>query len=143
MQNKRIAYLILTSSLCLGITLGALPVLADQEDKVTICHGAGQAGTTHYETLTISRNAVYQDHSQGGHFYENGTPKAGHEEDYLGECQDADPSPEPSPTPTATPSLEPSPTPTDNNSTSGRSNDSSTDSSNYSNSQNKEETGEV
>jgi len=52
-------------------------------DKVTICHGAGQDGTTKFVTLTISVNAVY---GNGGHFYENGTPQAGHEQDYFGAC---------------------------------------------------------
>ena len=52
-------------------------------DKVTICHAAGQEGTTHYVTLTIGYNAVY---GPAGHFYENGTPRAGHEQDYLGPC---------------------------------------------------------
>lgn len=49
--------------------------------KVTICHAAGRAGTTHY--VTLSHHAVY---GLGGHFYENGTPRAGHEQDYLGPC---------------------------------------------------------
>ncbi len=54
-----------------------------QNDKVTICHAAGLAGTTKFVTLTISVNAVY---GNGGHFYENGTPQAGHEQDYFGPC---------------------------------------------------------
>ena len=53
-------------------------------EKVTICHAAGLAGTTKYVTLTISYNAVY---GPGGHFNENGTTQAGHEEDYLGPCE--------------------------------------------------------
>lgn len=55
------------------------------QDKVTICHAAGQAGTTHFNTLTIGYNAVY---GPAGHFYENGTPRAGHEQDYLGACKE-------------------------------------------------------
>jgi LPXTG-motif cell wall-anchored protein len=62
-----------------------------EEKKVTICHAAGRAGTTHFETLTISENAVYKEN--GGHFYENGTPRAGHEQDYLGECVTTPPPP--------------------------------------------------
>lgn len=54
-------------------------------DKVTICHAAGRDGTDKYVTLTISENAVYKE--QGGHFYENGTPRAGHEDDYFGPCK--------------------------------------------------------
>jgi uncharacterized repeat protein (TIGR01451 family) len=52
-------------------------------DKVTICHAAGHAGTTTFVTLTISVNAVY---GPGGHFNNNGTPQAGHELDYFGPC---------------------------------------------------------
>jgi hypothetical protein len=48
--------------------------------KVTICHAAGRAGTTHYIQLTISANGL------AGHFDNNGTPKAGHELDYMGPC---------------------------------------------------------
>src|SRR5262245_31943974 len=52
-------------------------------DKVTICHASGLAGTTKFETLTIGHQAVY---GPGGHFNENGTPQAGHEQDYFGPC---------------------------------------------------------
>ena len=107
----------------------SIPVVkADNEEKITICHGAGQADTTHFETLTISRNAVYQDHGQGGHFYENGTPKAGHEQDYMGSCRSSDPSVQPSASPSIEPSANPSvvpsstPTPTPNNNVSDNSN---------------------
>ena len=55
----------------------------DCEKKITICHAAGRDGTTHYRTLDISYNAVY---GPGGHFNENGTPRAGHENDHLGAC---------------------------------------------------------
>jgi LPXTG-motif cell wall-anchored protein len=76
----------ITAAILIG--LGSLIIgssaLAEGE-KVIICHAAGREGTTHYETLEISTNAVFKD--QGGHFYENGTPAAGHEQDYLGPCQ--------------------------------------------------------
>jgi len=52
--------------------------------KVTICHAAGLDGTTKYVTLTVGHQAVY---GPAGHFYENGTPRAGHEQDYLGPCK--------------------------------------------------------
>lgn len=53
-------------------------------EKITICHAAGKAGEqANYTTLTLPWNAVY---GNGGHFNEDGTPQAGHEEDYLGEC---------------------------------------------------------
>lgn len=56
-------------------------------NKVTICHAAGKAGTTKYVTLTISENAVYGRNGNAGHFSENGTPAAGHEDDYFGACE--------------------------------------------------------
>ena len=49
----------------------------DKAPKVTVCHAAGLAGTTHYVAITISANGL------NGHFLNNGTPKAGHEEDYI------------------------------------------------------------
>jgi hypothetical protein len=45
--------------------------------KVTICHAAGLAGTTHYIEITISVNGL------NGHFDNNGTPRAGHEQDFI------------------------------------------------------------
>lgn len=68
----------------IGGTAATALATNDHPDKVTICHAAGLAGTTHYETLTIGYEAVY---GPGGHFNENGTPQAGHEQDYLGPCQ--------------------------------------------------------
>jgi hypothetical protein len=130
----------LVALISLGISTYAMaPVVkADNDDKITICHGAGRAGTTHFETLTISRNAVYQDQGNGGHFYENGTPKAGHEQDYVGGCRSAEASPStnPSASPSVTPSVNPSATPTgsnsNNNSNSGSSNSGSSSNSNTS-----------
>jgi hypothetical protein len=46
-------------------------------EKVTICHAAGLAGTTHFITITLSANGLK------GHFENDGTPKAGHELDFL------------------------------------------------------------
>ncbi len=46
-------------------------------EKVTVCHAAGLAGTTHYVAITISANGL------NGHFGNNGTPKAGHELDFI------------------------------------------------------------
>jgi hypothetical protein len=45
--------------------------------KVTVCHAAGRAGTTKYVSITISANGA------NAHFTNNGTPKAGHELDFL------------------------------------------------------------
>lgn len=80
------------------------------QPKVTLCHAAGLDGTTKYITLTVGYPAAY---GPGGHFFENGTPRAGHEQDYLGPCA-AEPTPTPgvTPTPVPTPSLTPRPTPT-------------------------------
>jgi hypothetical protein len=53
-------------------------------DTVTICHAAGQADTIKFVTLTIPYNAAY---GEAGHFNEDGTPQAGHENDYEGACE--------------------------------------------------------
>jgi hypothetical protein len=50
---------------------------AGGKEKVTICHAAGRAGTTHYVEITVGAPAQY------GHIDEHGTPQAGHEEDYY------------------------------------------------------------
>ena len=69
--------------LIVGFT--ARTVTAGGDDgKVTLCHASGQSGTLHYETLTVGYPAAY---GEAGHFYENGTPRAGHEDDYLGPCR--------------------------------------------------------
>jgi hypothetical protein len=47
------------------------------QEKVTICHAAGRAGTTHYVEITVGAPAQY------AHIDEHGTPQAGHEEDYY------------------------------------------------------------
>ena len=59
--------------------------LAEKPESVTFCHVAGGPMTRRTSvTLTLPYNAVF---GQGGHFDENGTPQAGHENDYLGPCQ--------------------------------------------------------
>src|SRR3990172_9622991 len=67
-------------------------VLADPPEMITICHAAGQAGTTQFTTLHLPYVAVY---GQAGHFNEDGTPRAGHEDDYLGPCEGDNPTPTP------------------------------------------------
>jgi len=62
-------------------TIGS--VSGTRAEKVTICHAVGQADTTHYVTLNLPRQAVF---GEAGHFFENGTTRAGHEQDYLGPC---------------------------------------------------------
>ncbi len=72
----------------LGI-LAALPAPASATgipQFVTICHAAGLEGTTKFVTLTLPYDAVFGHNGESGHLNENGTTKAGHEQDYLGEC---------------------------------------------------------
>lgn len=76
----------------------------NDDDKVTICHAAGQAGTTKFVTITVDRNALK------GHFDEKGTPLAGHEQDYMGACKDPSPSPSAKPSESAKPSQSAKPT---------------------------------
>lgn len=83
-------------------------IAGEHPSKVTICHASGLAGTTKYETLTIGYEAVY---GPAGHFYENGTPQAGHEQDYLGPCLTPSESPSQSIEPTPTPEGSSSPSP--------------------------------
>lgn len=91
-MRKTFLYLVAVAA---AATLGLLASVAlaggggSPPEMVTICHAAGQEGTTKFVTLTIPYNAVY---GQAGHLNENGTPQAGHEEDYLGPCQ-GDPDP--------------------------------------------------
>jgi len=69
---------------------GVRALNAAPAEKVTICHAAGQDGTTHFVEITASYNAIY---GQAGHFYEPGTPAAGHEQDYEGPCKKSPPDP--------------------------------------------------
>jgi hypothetical protein len=89
MKLRRLAALVSATVLALGM----VTAVSATTDKVTICHASGLDGTTKFETLNISVNAVY---GPGGHFNENGTPQAGHEQDYLGPCKADEPSSEPS-----------------------------------------------
>lgn len=96
-------------ALLLLFGIATVPVLAGQ-DKITICHAAGLEGTTKFVTLTIAAPAVY---GPAGHFNENGTTQAGHEQDYFGPCEgDEEPTPTPTATDTPTPTPEPTPTAT-------------------------------
>lgn len=85
--RSRAAFLLAGGLLCGATLLGTVSPASATEggEKVTICHAAGRDGTDKYVTLTVSTNAVYKE--QGGHFYENGTPRAGHEDDYFGSCK--------------------------------------------------------
>lgn len=57
---------------------------ATAADKITICHATGSGD---YQTLTLPPKAVYGKNGASGHFNEQGTPNAGHENDYLGPCR--------------------------------------------------------
>ena len=72
-----------------GLVAGGVgPAFGGGDDKITICHAAGQEGTTTFVTLHLPEQAVF---GQGGHFNENGTPQAGHEDDYMGPCNNTPP----------------------------------------------------
>src|SRR3712207_4952461 len=63
-----------------------------QDHKVTLCHAAGLAGTTHYVTITIARQAA-EHHLDP----ETGTPRAGHGQASLAACTPPPPPPPPPP----------------------------------------------
>src|SRR3989344_3248711 len=69
-------------------TTAALVVFAAPPAPVTICHATGSGS---YNTIHTNENAI------SGHFENNGTPKAGHEDDLLFEgtveCPGDDPEP--------------------------------------------------
>jgi hypothetical protein len=52
----------------------------DSNGRFTICHVAGLAGSTQCQTLTLPEPAVC------AHLGEQGTPQAGHEQDFCGPC---------------------------------------------------------
>jgi hypothetical protein len=79
-----------------------------QGKKITICH-ATSSETNPYESETISCNAIYGQNGNAGHFDENGTPQAGHEDDVFADENGLCPG-ETLPTPSVTPSIEPTPT---------------------------------
>ena len=63
----------------------SVSLLEATPDFVTFCHVAGRAeDPANTVTLTLPSNAVF---GQGGHFNEDGTPQAGHEQDHLGACE--------------------------------------------------------
>jgi len=99
--NVGLMVLAVTVALALQAVVGPAKVSA-AKDEVCICHAAGQAGTTHFVTVCANRTAIF---GQAGHFYEDGTPRAGHEEDYLGPCNSPSPEPSPEPSPSPSPGL--------------------------------------
>jgi hypothetical protein len=71
--------------LSVALLLGTFATTTATQEKVTLCHAAGLNDTTKFVTLTVGWPAAF---GPAGHFYENGTPRAGHEQDYLGPCQE-------------------------------------------------------
>lgn len=90
MSFKRVALIIWACTILAWGAVGVQEAGATGQQQVTICHAAGLEGTTQYVTLTIAYPAVY---GPAGHFFENGTPRAGHEQDYLGACVTEPPPP--------------------------------------------------
>lgn len=105
---------ILISALVLVTVLfvaNATMVNARGQEKVTICH-ATSSETNPYVEITVGSPAA----DLSPHLDSNGSPLAGHEQDFLlgeGEaCDDVpDPTPTPEVTPSATPLITPSPSP--------------------------------
>ena len=63
--------------------------LANPPAKIVICHVAGLASDpANHITLELPAPAVY---GHGGHFNENGTTQAGHEQDTFGPCHPPQP----------------------------------------------------
>ncbi|MFC1653942.1 hypothetical protein ACFL1M_03810, partial [Patescibacteria group bacterium] len=78
-----LAFAVVILAIATSTSFAAPPETPGGPEKVTLCHAAGQVGTLQYVTLTIAYPAAY---GPAGHFYENGTPRAGHENDHLGPC---------------------------------------------------------
>lgn len=84
MRNVRIPRFILVLAFLALAQAAEATVPPGPPTFVTICHAAGLADEpANFVTLTLPENAVY---GQAGHFNENGTPQAGHEQDTLGAC---------------------------------------------------------
>jgi len=93
--RKKIGVLLGSAVLALGVVGGgyvtAVEVVEEAEasqQMVELCHAAGLEGTTQFVTLTIAYNAAF---GEAGHFNEDGTTRAGHEQDYLGACVEMPP----------------------------------------------------
>ncbi len=88
---NRTMYLVFGAALALGLA-GTLVLTGSPAeaacDKLTICHAAGKAGTTKFVEVTACENAIT---GRAGHFFEDGTPQAGHEDDIFGPCEKTEP----------------------------------------------------
>lgn len=98
LRSRRLVLLAALMGTMLVVVLTAASALASggggsantQSHKVTFCHAAGLAGTTHFITLRTSRNGAAHHLDP-----DTGTPRAGHEQDYLGACRTQSPPPPP------------------------------------------------
>lgn len=106
-------YLLVALGFLMGIGLAIGGFVHATQPKITICH-ATSSEENPWVRIVVSENAT------GGHFENNGTPKAGHEDDVLlqgdVDCPTSpapQPSPEPSPGPTPEPTPAPNPSPTE------------------------------
>jgi hypothetical protein len=81
-MTRKLTALVTLVTLTLG--LAAIASAAPPE-KVVICHAAGLEDVpANWVTLELPLEAL------NGHFDEQGTPQAGHEEDYFGTCEEAE-----------------------------------------------------
>lgn len=81
---KRLITVVMTMGVALVAATAAVANDNHKPEKITICHVAGLASDpANYITLELPPQAVY---GNGGHFNEDGTPQAGHEQDSLGAC---------------------------------------------------------
>lgn len=84
MKGSRGIIAAVLAAVVLGAVAAAATATNGPPEKITICHVAGLASDpANYITLNLPPQAVY---GNGGHFNENGTPQAGHEQDSFGEC---------------------------------------------------------
>lgn len=104
---------ILPIVIAVGLSGAVLAVPSEDKgkgEKVTICHATSDPG--HYNRIVVAEQA------QAGHFENNGTPKAGHEDDILLEGEQecpgvtvpGDPEFTPNPNPVVTPPAPVTPT---------------------------------
>ena len=93
--QKGLLVVAMVAGLSAGMLVFSSTSQAAPPDKVTICHADGKDGTTKFSTITVAPSAG-ENHLD----LVTGTPKAGHENDYLGPCNEPTPSPTPTPTPT-------------------------------------------
>lgn len=84
MKKVLLVCLIFVVACATALSVASIAQGGGPPERFTICHAAGLAGTTQFITLEdLPYPAVF---GPGGHFNEDGTPAAGHEQDYMGAC---------------------------------------------------------